>query len=149
MKIVIVTSIFVILSGCSIGPQTKQELYDSYGYMEIRCSQKNHKEIYNMLYQNMNSCIAGIQTGSAIAGSTPVGWSSNTTIQGDLNITEGSTVAAYVAGGPGHYFYTTIVNISTTESCNSELEIYGWSSMNKKDLNMIDNWLLNNDTCTD
>ncbi len=110
---------------------------------------KNHEDIYNMLYHNMNWCIAGKKTGTTIVGTTPVTWSSKITIQGDLNTSEGSTVAVYVAGGPGHYFYTTIVDISTTESCKSDLTIYGWSSMNKNDLNMIDRWLSNNDTCTD
>lgn len=149
MKVIIITAIFVILSGCAIGPQTKQELYDNYGYMEKRCSQESHEKIYKMLFRNMNICISGQQTGTTMAGSIPVNWNSNTTIQSDFDVTKGSTLAAYVAGGPGQYFYTTVVNISTTGRCKSELKIYGYSSMNKRDLNMIDHWLLHNDNCTD
>jgi len=149
MKLIIFTSILVFLGGCSIGPQTKQELYKSHGYLEKRCSQKNHVDTYNMLLHNMNWCIAGKKTGTTIVGNSPVTWSSKVTIQGDFNPSESSTVSVYVAGGPGHYFYTTIVDISTSENCKSDLSIYGWSSMNKNDLNLIDRWLSNNDTCID
>jgi len=146
MKKSLLILICIGIAGCAFGPQTKQELYSNYGYLEKRCLDKSHKEAVDFLYQRMNHCIAGVQGGVSMVGVTPVSWSSSTTIQKDSKQNE-STVSAYKAGGPGHYMYTTVVKIKTTDACPSELTVYGTSSYNKIDLTLIDRWLAGHNDC--
>ena len=146
MRNTIIMVIILILSGCALGPQTKEELYGDYGYLEKRCSETDYDIMYELLVNNMRKCIAKETSHTTMAGNMIINSSSRVTIQNEYT-PEKASIAAYVAGGPGHYFYTTVVDLTKTDKCNSNLIIHGMSSMNKNDLELIDWWLAGNDDC--
>ena len=146
MRLLTVCISLVCLNGCFYGAQTKEELYENYGYLEERCSEIGYEDMYEILSENMSRCIADEFETMVMAGNMFIPSSSSTTIKKEYG-SDQSTLSAYVAGGPGHYMYTTVVDLTKTEECKSKLVIHGMSSLNKKDLKLIDWWLAGNRSC--
>ena len=146
MRLLTICISLIFLNGCFFGAQTKEELYENYGYLEERCSEIEYEEMYKMLSDNMSRCIADEFETTIMAGNMFIPTSSSTTIEKEYG-TDQSTLSAYVAGGPGHYMYTTVINLTKTEKCKSKLVIHGMSSLNKNDLELIDWWLGGNSGC--
>ena len=128
----------VILAGCAIGAQTKEEMYGDYGYLEERCWKMSHKEAVDLLYGKMNECLAR-DPGPLNAGpfygvekefSPPV-----------------SAVTLSGRGIPGHKFYLTVVKVEETAECPSKISVYGVSSLNKTHIQLIDEWKDGYDGC--
>ena len=135
-----------LLGGCAIGPQTKDELYSDYGYLEKRCSNSAFDDSYKLISTLMESCVAQETSSTIMAGNMLISSSSSVTIQKEYS-PEKATISAYGKGGPGHYMYTTVVKLAKSNECKTDIEIYGMSSMNKKDLELIDWWLAGNKDC--
>lgn len=142
MRVITVLLFTSVLSGCFIGAQTLDEMYNKPAKFEA-CYDMELKDAYHRILAGVVKAHDGkISEGATSAGGSIVSYSSRDEVEYKYESDTNATVAVKTYGGPGHHFYTFVYKLVATTTCGTQLSAYTFGLVRKdKFKSEIESWL--------